>query len=68
MGMDWRNHPWYCTRCNVWIGVLMRNRYLDSPSLLEIVGAVTLAVIGLSFIYVLFKITVGVVLCLIALL
>lgn len=46
----------------------MRNRYLDSPSLLEIVGAVTLVVIGLSFIYVLFKITVGVILCLIQLL
>jgi hypothetical protein len=66
--MDWSNYPRYCFRMHVRIGVLMRNRYLDSPSVLEIVGAVTLAVIGLSFIYVLFKIIVGVVLCLIALL
>jgi len=23
MGMDWRHHPRYRTRCNVWLGVLM---------------------------------------------
>ena len=62
MGMDWRNHPRHITRLYVWSGVLMRNRYLDMPNLLQVVGAVTLGIIGLSFIYVVFKITVGIIL------
>jgi len=40
----------------------MRNRYLDMPNLLQIVGAITLIVIGLSFVWVVFKITVGIIL------
>jgi hypothetical protein len=32
------------------------------PNLLQVVGAVTLGIIGLSFIYVVFKITVGIIL------
>ena len=27
--MDWRNHPWYCTRCNVWMGVLMKHKHAE---------------------------------------
>jgi len=46
----------------------MRNPYLNSFNLLEVIGAVTLVTISLSFIYILFKITVGVILCLVQLL
>lgn len=40
----------------------MRNRYLDMPNLLQVVGAITLATIGLSFVWIVFKITVGIIL------
>ena len=40
----------------------MRNRYLDMPNLLQIVGAITLCIIGLSFIYIVFKIIINIIL------
>jgi len=68
MGMDWRHHPRHRTRCNVRLGVLMRNKYLDIPSKWQVIGAVCIGIVGLSFIYVVFKITIGIILCLISLL
>ena len=62
MGMGWRNYPRCCFGLHVCLGVLMRNRYLDMPNLLQVIGAITLAIIGLSFVWVVFKITLGVIL------
>ena len=66
--MDWRDYPRYCFRMHVRLGVLMRNKYLDQPSKLQLALAVFIIVTMLCFLYVFVKILIGVVLCLIQLL
>ena len=68
LGVDWGNHTRRGVRLYVWMGVLMRNRYLDQPSKLQLALAVFIIVTILCFLYVFVKILIGVILCLIQLL